>query len=103
MHGKYDAIYEMVSRIPQGYVATYGQIARLVNRPRSARLIGYALSALTGDNEIPWHRVVNAQGKISPRNQAGYEDYQRIMLEDEGVEFDPDGSIDLNRFSWRQR
>lgn len=101
MASSYDEIYAMVCRIPEGRVATYGQIARLVNRPRGARQVGYALAALPDDRQVPWHRVVNAQGGISRRADSGYEDYQRILLESEGVIFDTGGRIDLSRFLWK--
>ena len=90
----------MICDIPEGYVATYGQIARLLKRPHGARQVGYALAALKDDKEVPWYRVVNARGEISSRTKAGYEDYQRILLEDEGVVFNPEGQIDLARFLW---
>ena len=96
----YDHVYEMVCSIPEGKVATYGQIARLVNKPNGARQIGYALAALPDEHEAPWHRVVNAKGEISARSKAGYEDYQRILLEEEGVEFNPAGRIYLTQFRW---
>ncbi|WP_197722140.1 MGMT family protein [Sulfuriflexus mobilis] len=102
----YEDIYAMVRRVPRGRVATYGQIARLVNRPRGARQIGYALAALaraTSEAQVPWHRVVNARGEVSPRTKAGYEEFQRILLEDEGVTFDLNGRINLARFLWRPR
>ena len=96
----YEQIYEMVCSIPEGKVATYGQIARLVNRPNGARQVGYALAALPEDHEVPWHRVINAKGEISARSKSGYEDYQRILLEEEGVEFNPAGRIYLTQFRW---
>ncbi len=92
----------MVRRIPEGRVATYGQIARLINRPRGARQIGYALAALSDDKRVPWHRVVNAQGGISRRANGDYEDYQRILLESEGITFDENGRIDLTQYLWRE-
>ena len=97
----YSDIYAVVSSIPIGRVATYGQVAQLAGLPRRARLVGYALSALT-DKTVPWHRVVNAQGKISPRadgNPAA--EMQRLLLEEEGVTFDAHGRIPLERFRWR--
>lgn len=90
----------MVCSIPEGKVATYGQIARLVGRPRHARQIGYALAALPEEHDVPWQRVVNTKGEISPRKKAGYDDYQRILLEAEGVEFNPAGRIYLKQFLW---
>ncbi len=102
MSSYYDVIYEMVCRIPEGRVATYGQIARLLKRPHGARQVGYALAALRDNNQVPWHRVVNARGEISSRAKSGYEDYQRILLEDEGITFNSNGRIDLTQFLWRR-
>ena len=102
MTGTYDEIYAVVCQIPEGRVATYGQIARLINRPRGARQVGYALAALSDDKQVPWHRVVNAQGGISRRAKGGYEEYQQILLESEGVTFDESGRIDLSRYLWRE-
>lgn len=90
----------MVCLVPEGHVATYGQIARLLKWPHGARQVGYALAALRDGQKVPWHRVVNARGEISSRAKAGYEDFQRILLEDEGIAFDKDGRIDLARFLW---
>jgi methylated-DNA-protein-cysteine methyltransferase-like protein len=96
----YDMVYEMVCSVPEGKVASYGQIARLIGLPRNARQVGYALAALPEEHEVPWHRVVNSKGEISARTKACYEDYQRILLEDEGVEFNPAGRIYLQQFRW---
>lgn len=96
----YSDVYAMVREIPEGQVATYGQIARLISRPRYSRHIGYALAALPEEHDVPWHRVVNARGEISSRAKAGYEDYQRILLEEEGVEFSLNGRIILSAFQW---
>jgi len=100
MTNQHDTVYEMVSRIPVGFVATYGQIARLINKPHGARQVGYALAALPDSKQVPWHRVVNAKGMLSARVKAGYEDFQRILLEDEGIVFNDGGVIDLTRFLW---
>ena len=98
----YLAIYAVVGRIPEGSVATYGQVAGLAGLPGRARLVGYALSALAGRSTIPWHRVVNAQGRISPRSCGSDADMeQRLRLEHEGVSFDAGGRIPLERFLWR--
>lgn len=98
----YQAIYAVVGRIPEGNVATYGQVARLAGLPGRARLVGYALSALAGRSTIPWHRVVNAQGRISSRSCGSDADMeQRLRLEHEGVTFDAGGRIRLERFLWR--
>ncbi len=100
MNRLYSRVYDLVCRIPAGRVSTYGQVARLIGRPRGARQVGYALAALDNDSDVPWHRVVNAQGKISPRRVGGSDEFQRLLLEDEGVLFDEQGRIDLLRFGW---
>lgn len=97
----YRIIYRVVSLIPRGRVATYGQVARLAGMPGHARQVGYALSALI-DTSVPWQRVVNARGEISRR--CGGDDggsLQRLRLESEGVEFDAHGRIPLDRYLWR--
>lgn len=96
----YNDIYTIVKLIPEGSVATYGQVARLAGRPNAARQVGYALAALQDDNDVPWHRVVNAQGKISHRATPGRENVQQILLESEDVEFGFQNMIDLNRYQW---
>ncbi len=96
----YGRIYTIVRQIPYGQVATYGQIARLVGRC-SARLVGYAMAGLPFDSDVPWHRVINYKGRISPRAGIGSQ-LQRQRLEAEGVLFHPDGSIDLERFRWQK-
>lgn len=93
-------IYAVVERIPEGRVATYGQIARLAGLPRAARQVGRALAALPANTPVPWHRVVNARGRISPRGLDGSDDLQRILLEAEGIVFGPDGVINMRRFQW---
>jgi methylated-DNA-protein-cysteine methyltransferase-like protein len=94
----YEKIYTVIRKIPRGKVATYGQIARLAGMGSHARLVGYALHALTPEKRVPWHRVVGAGGKIS----LGGEGYtiQRKILESEGVEFSPSGKIPLDQFGW---
>lgn len=96
-------IYDTVCAIPRGRVATYGDIAALAGYPRHARQVGYALAALGPGNRVPWQRVVNARGGISPRADPGAEDFQRVLLESEGVVFGVDGRIDLARYRWRPR
>lgn len=93
----YHRIWQAVREIPRGRVATYGQIAEAAGLPRQARQAGYALHALPQDTDVPWHRVVNAQGKLSfpPRSKAYRE--QRSRLEAEGVVF-ISGRINLQRY-----
>jgi methylated-DNA-protein-cysteine methyltransferase-like protein len=97
----YESIYAIVRQIPRGYVATYGQIAELANLCGKARLIGYALYRIDISSDIPWHRVVNYKGEISysPLRQGG--DYtQKVLLEQEGIEFNPQGKINLSKYTW---
>lgn len=96
----YRRIWEMVERIPAGRVATYGQIAALVGRPGHARQVGYALHNLPEGTEVPWHRVINARGRVSPRSRPGWDGLQRMLLVEEGVTFDSDDRIDLERYRW---
>ena len=95
-------IYAVVRRIPRGRVATYGQVADLASVPGHARLVGYALAALASTTTIPWHRVINAEGRISTRRaDSGGAITQRIRLEAEGVRFDPRGRVPLGQYAWR--
>ncbi|KAI9131653.1 MGMT family protein [Acaryochloris sp. CCMEE 5410] len=98
----YQQIYQLVRKIPPGQVATYGQIAELLGRPRHARQIGYALYQVAPGSDIPWQRVVNAQGMIShsPQRQ-GSDDLQRILLEQEGITFNSQDKLDLRRYRWQ--
>lgn len=98
----FDRVYAVVRRIPRGKVASYGQIAALLGHPQAARTVGWALNALrdTDIDDVPWQRVINSQGRISiSRADLGAE-LQQALLEEEGVEFDPRGYVDLRRFGW---
>ena len=98
------SIYAVISRIPKGRVATYGQVAALAGFPRHARLVGYALGALDDESAVPWQRVVNARGRISPRGEESpMAAVQRFLLEKEGVVFDTRDRISLSRFQWDPR
>lgn len=97
--GTYQRIFQVVKRIPRGKVATYGQIAQLAGLAGHARQVGYALSALE-DDSVPWHRVINAKGEISPRTWSDHDDLQRQLLEKEGVAFSERGKVSLTRFRW---
>ncbi len=81
-------------------MATYGQIAGLAGLPGGARQVGYALAALDDESEVPWHRVINAQGRVSPRAEPIYAKIQRSLLEAEGIAFDAEDRISLARFRW---
>lgn len=95
----YERIWSVVAEIPYGKVANYGQIARIADLGKRARLIGYALHCVPDDMDLPWHRVVNAQGRISlPAGSTSHE-RQRRLLEAEGIVFIR-GRIDLNIYRW---
>lgn len=96
----HDAVYRLVPLIPAGYVATYGQIAAYAGNSRAARQVGMVLAGLPEATPIPWQRVINAAGAISPRGKAGAVEIQRILLEEEGISFRSDGTIDLRKHLW---
>jgi len=92
-------VIRTIREIPHGKVCTYGRIAAMNGNPRAARQVVRALHACSEREGLPWHRVVNAGGRISLPKGAGYE-MQKAMLEDEGVEFGRNDTIDLSRFLW---
>ncbi len=95
-----DSVYELVRQIPEGRVASYGQVARLVGRPRNARFVGFALHVNPEPGVIPCHRVVFRDGSLAPGFAFGGEGEQRRLLLAEGIEFLPDGRVDMERFRW---
>lgn len=94
-----DRVYAVVQRIPPGKVATYGQVARLA-APCTARMVGFALAGMPKDSGVPWQRVINRMGKISPHGAGFGSAMQRALLEEEGVQFDAEGRVDLDKVGW---
>jgi methylated-DNA-protein-cysteine methyltransferase related protein len=95
------AICAVIRRIPEGWVATYGQVAAMAGLPRRARLVGSILQQLDPATKIPWHRVVNTKGEISySLSRNGGDALQRRLLEKEGIAFDDKGHFNLERFRW---
>ena len=93
-------VWKVVSEIPPGHVLTYGEVARLAGMPRMARRVSQALRRAPRGVRLPWHRVINAQGKISfPEDSQGWQ-RQKDLLEEEGVVF-LNGKIDLDQFGYR--
>lgn len=93
-----DLIYQILSvvgEIPEGKVASYGQIAHLIGRDKNARLVGKVLSMAEFYGDYPCHRVVNHAGRTAPH----FEDQKRLLLE-EGIAFKPDGCVDMENFRW---
>ena len=93
------AFLEVVAQVPPGRVVTYGQVASLAGFPGRARQVGFALAGLGPENEVPWHRVVNAQGKVSPRAGSGSHLQQYELLEAEGIVFSSN-RIDFKAYRW---
>lgn len=91
-------IYLVVSQIPPGKVASYGQIAELAGLPRAARFVGHVLKKLPKDSTLPWHRVVNHRGALSLSGQRA--ETQRQKLSAEGILFGPHGRINLKQYGW---
>lgn len=96
IENQFEQVYALVKAIPRGKVAAYGQIARWLGWPRGARTVGWAMRALHTD-EVPWYRVVNAQGRVSLRHDGGL---QQALLEADGIVFDATGRIDLKVYGW---
>lgn len=95
----FERVVMILRQVPPGRVVTYGAVAAMAGNARAARQVARVLHALADKEGLPWHRVVNAQGRISLRPGRGRE-LQRALLEEEGIEFDDGGAIDLQRFLW---
>jgi methylated-DNA-protein-cysteine methyltransferase-like protein len=93
-------VYALVARVPPGHVITYGALARLLGDPRKAREVGWAMAAIPPRLRLPAHRVINSRGELSGGHAFGGYEVQRARLEAEGVQFEPDGRVDLDRYLW---
>lgn len=98
--GFFREVYELVKQVPEGRVVSYGQIAVALGDARRARTVGWAMRACPDD--VPWHRVVNARGGLSTGSPSGTFNLQRALLEDEGVQFDSNGRINLSIYGWNE-
>ena len=98
MKGK---VYEFVKNIPKGKVVTYGQIAEYMGNKNLARIVGNVLHNNPDPACIPCHRVVNAKGEVAEHFAFGGAGTQRALLEREGIEFLPDGRVDLEKYAAR--
>lgn len=94
----YNRIYALVLQVPPSRVTTYGAIARRVGC--TARTVGFAMAALPAGHDVPWQRVINSQGRVSPRRNGDGDLIQRLLLEAEGVDFDNQGRVGLDRYGW---
>lgn len=95
----FDRIYDVVSMIPKGKVATYGLVAQLAGNKRWARVVGYALHKNPDRSKIPCHRVVNREGRVAKAFVFGGENEQVRLLEEEGVQV-TDSKVDLEKYLW---
>jgi len=93
-------VYAVVRTVPPGAVTTYGDVAAALGNPRLARQVGWALSALPPDTDVPWQRVINSKGTISFRGEFGRAEEQRSRLASEGVEANEFGRYDLEDHRW---
>lgn len=98
--GFFQRVYEIVARIPEGKVATYGGIGRMLGYPRSAKMVGWAMRSVPEGMNLPCHRVVKATGELAPGYVFGDVEIQRAMLEAEGITFREDGTIDMEKHLW---
>ena len=94
-----ERVYAIVREIPPGRVMTYGQIAEILGEGYTARTVGYVMHGADTEN-VPWQRVINAQGKCSTAKMTLPTNLQQSILESEGVKFDASGRCDLNTFLW---
>lgn len=94
----YLSIYDLVRQVQSGHVTTYGRIAQLVSC--TPRTVGFAMAALHPGNDVPWQRVINSQGKVSPRSDSDGNILQRDLLEAEGVRFDQNARVNLDKYGW---
>lgn len=97
----FERIYEVVRKIPCGKVASYGQVAALAGNPRWARVVGYALHVNPDTDGIPCYRVVTKDGGLSESFAFGGINVQRELLMRDGVEFDGDGRVIMEKYRWR--
>jgi methylated-DNA-protein-cysteine methyltransferase-like protein len=93
--GWHERVFAVVATVPPGRVTTYGDVAGALGSRRVARQVGFALAALPGDRagDVPWHRVVNGRGRLSPRAHGSASDDQVRLLRAEGIGIDPHGRI----------
>jgi methylated-DNA-protein-cysteine methyltransferase-like protein len=94
----YQQVYDIVAKIPAGTVTTYGDIAKMLGRPRAARFVGYAMNNACESDHLPWHRLTFADGRLW---DGEWEKYQRDLLTAEGVGFTKDGKIEVEKYRWR--
>jgi len=98
--GFFEEVYDIVRQIPRGKVTTYGDIARAMGQPKKSKIVGWALHSNPYKGNVPCHRVVNRNGETSGSYAFGGIEVQKDLLKEEGVTFDENGIIDLQKFLW---
>ncbi len=93
-------VYDIVEKIPQGKVMTYGQIAAVLGCPENARVVGWAMRAAPKSRNLPCHRVVNRKGEMAPGHVFGASEIQKALLESEGINIGQNGCINLKEYLW---
>ena len=92
-------IYTQLQQVPEGSVTTYGDLAKMIGYPSHARQVGYVLKHLPSESILPWHRVINAQGRLSLIGDRGLRQKERLLTEK--IEISEDGRIALRHYRWR--
>jgi Predicted methylated DNA-protein cysteine methyltransferase len=95
-------VIELIKKIPEGKVASYGQIAKLAGKPQGSRGVAWILHSSSKLYKLPWQRVINSQGKISFPKDSSYFRKQKSLLIKEGVDVERDGSVDLEVYQWKK-
>lgn len=96
----FEQVYDVIKQIPKGKVTTYGTVAKLIGNPRFSQVVGFALHSNPDPKNIPCHRVVNRLGEVSKAFAFGGENEQVRLLQEEGIVFSEDGTVDLKKYSW---
>ncbi len=96
----FEQVYQLVSLIPAGKVASYGQVAALLGAPHAARTVGWALHGLPEGTQVPWQRVINYRGRITNTSSPHSAALQRALLEAEGIRFGADDRVDMEVYRW---
>lgn len=97
----FERVYDIVAKIPEGQVATYGQIALMLGNPYASRIVGYAMNKAPSERNLPCHRVVNREGRMAPGGIFGGQEVQRLRLEKEGITFLENGCINMEKHLWK--
>ncbi len=95
----FEKVYNLVRKIPKGKVATYGQIALMIGNPKLSRVVGYAMSSCPY-NDVPCHRIVNRLGELAKSFGESGNELQKYLLEKEGVKFNKNNRINLEKYGW---